>query len=161
MLKCSLVPKVLGRQTPTFKSHCRACLEAQGMKAPQGFGHSWRRVGRWEPKALISDPITPCPRCHCWCSPTLFNGNTIILEGFFRSFFFSSPGYHMKQGRFGLWAVSGLPVSHKRCVVPQSLSVVMVYLCCITALQPKTGDSVLVLTNLVSHSDFMVTLVPG
>lgn len=88
MLKCPLVPKVLGRQTPTFKRHCRACLEAQGMKAPQGFGHCWRRVGRWEPKALISDPITPCPRCHCWCSPTLFNGNTIILEGFFRSFFF-------------------------------------------------------------------------
>lgn len=39
MLKCSLVPKVLGRQAPAFKHCCRACLEAQGMKAPQGFRH--------------------------------------------------------------------------------------------------------------------------
>lgn len=79
MLKCSLVPKVLGRQTPAFKCHCRACLEAQGMKAPRVFTHSWRWVGRWELKVLILDPVTSCPRCCGWFSPTPFNGNTIIL----------------------------------------------------------------------------------
>ena len=163
-VEMSLVPKVLGRQTPAFKHHCRACLEAQGMKAPEGFRHFGRWVGRWEPKVLISDPITSCPRCRGWWSSTLFNGNTIIW-GFF-VFFFNSPGYSEKQRQSGLWAVSGLPISHDGCAVPSSLSVdisgaiVVVYLCCIAVPQPKMGDSVLVLTSLVSHSDLMVTLMP-
>lgn len=160
------MPKILGRQTPAFKCHCRTCLEAEGMKAPRGFRHSWRRVGRWEPKALISDPVMSCPRCRGWCSPTLFNGNAIIL-GFFWSFFLCSPGYNMKQRWFGLRAVSGLPISHDGCVIPRSLSVdiagaiAMVYLWCIAAPHPKMGDSVLVLTCSASHSAVMVTLTPG
>lgn len=101
MLKCSLLPKVPGRQTPAFKCHCRACLEAQGMKAPQGFRHSWRWVGRWEPKVLVSDPIMSCPHCCGWCSPILFSGNATIW-GFF-GLFLNSPGYNMKQA---IWVVS-------------------------------------------------------
>lgn len=39
------VPEVLGRQTPAFKHCCRACLEAQAMKAPQGFLKVSGKVG--------------------------------------------------------------------------------------------------------------------
>lgn len=112
------VPKVLGRQTPAFKHCCRACLEAQAMKALKDSGtpeSEWEGGNQKLHFLILSRPahiaVADAPLL---CSMVEFPFCCFI--------FISSPGYNVKQAWFGLWAASKLPVSCNGCVVPWPLS---------------------------------------